>query len=440
VDGKDLEAMRKPFPLTNRCCVLILAFVSVWVNWNLAAAELPYPISSPAEDPASQTEWPNQTSRANSDPWLAKHHDEIRVMRPRVLVLNFHNKSSRAKLDKLVGDLIHALGEGSRYHGYADSNAPAFLQYRVFKFVDLREEESRQPNSGKVPFKAGKTNGFNLEYNQFFSETFAKYYGVSDPQQPNRFLRLDELVDKGYVHELWFLADQVKGFGAFEVVELKPLYNEAFEKVGNRFVQAGNGGDHEQKWTGRSLRIGFINVTRGVGCFMESLSHGMEGNSTSKAIPYFTKYFSEYAGYDLKARWGLPFPSFYSLPYDGKKVSYPAPDRAVIEWRGQKVTVTNYFAIGGNAHWPPNGRSHYDLGNTAPVFSTIKDWRIGSGPGGKDQLEPFTNEAFARYKKVAPDCMGAWLIYWRQNMPGLDNRQKDDRGLQMKNWWPFLFY
>jgi hypothetical protein len=41
---------------------------------------------------------------------------------------------------------------------------------------------------------------------------------------------------------------------------------------------------------------------------------------------------------------------------------------------------------------------------------------------------------------MAPDCMGPWLVYWRQNMPGLDNRQKDADGRPMKNWWPFLFY
>jgi len=32
------------------------------------------------------------------------------------------------------------------------------------------------------------------------------------------------------------------------------------------------------------------------------------------------------------------------------------------------------------------------------------------------------------------------LVDWLQNFPGLDNRQKDDTGKPMKNWWPFLFY
>ena len=70
----------------------------------------------------------------------------------------------------------------------------------------------------------------------------------------------------------------------------------------------------------------------------------------------------------------------------------------------------------------------------------IEDWRIGSGPGGQDVPVLWKNERFAQYRKLAPDCMGPWLVYWRQNFPGLDNRQKDDAGKPMKNWWPFLFY
>ena len=73
-------------------------------------------------------------------------------------------------------------------------------------------------------------------------------------------------------------------------------------------------------------------------------------------------------------------------------------------------------------------------------MSTIEDWRVGSGDGGKDLAMAWTNERFAQYRESAPDCMGPWLIYWRQNFPGLDNRQKDEAGRPMKNWWPFLFY
>jgi len=72
--------------------------------------------------------------------------------------------------------------------------------------------------------------------------------------------------------------------------------------------------------------------------------------------------------------------------------------------------------------------------------STIEDWRIGSGPNRTDQAKLWTNGAFGKYREFVLDCMGAWLVYWRQNMPGLDNQQKDGFGKPMKNWWPFLFY
>ena len=405
------------------------------------AAENPLISSNPTEDPAETTIWPNQTSRANSDPWLVENHERLREMRPRVLVVNFHNKSSRAKLEKMIGDLFAAITESSRYHGYADAQAPAFLNYRLAKLVDLREPENTNANSGKIPLKPAKGKELGkLDYNAFFSQDYAKNYGYEDPKQPGRYLRLDELVDQGFVHEVWFMADQVKGFGVYESVEEKPIYTERFARIPGKFVQAGNGGDSGQKWTGRSVRIGFINVTRGIGCFLESLSHSFEGTSSSKAIPYFTKYFEDYAGYNLKKKWGLPFNTFYDVPYDRKRVEYPAPDELKIQWKEQAIVITNYLATAGNVHWPPNARGHYDLENTNAVLSTIEDWRIGSGAQGADVKKPFTNAAFARYRKMAPDCMGAWLIYWRQNMPGLDNLQKDDTGKPMKNWWPFLFY
>lgn len=396
--------------------------------------------SHPKNDPADTKVWPNQTSRANSDQWLVENHDRIQQMRPRLLVLNFANRAKREHLAKMIDDLRAALKESSRYHGYKTPDAPAFLDYQVFKFVDLRDNDTNKVSSSKVPLKAGITNTFNLDYNEFFSEKYAEYLGVKDPKDESRYLRLDELVAGGYVHEVWFMADHDPTLIAYESVEEKPVYDEKFVRQGNKFVQAGNGGDKDQKWTGRSVRLGFINITRGIGCFMESLSHSFEGTANSRAIPYFTKYFFEFSGQDLKERFGLPIDSFYPLWGENNGVEYPDEKTAVINRNGEKQTITNYVAFAGNVHFPPNGRRHYDLDNTNAVLSTIEDWRMGSGPGGKDMAKPWTNESFAKYRKLAPDCMGPWLIYWRQNVPGLNNKQKDDEGKPMKNWWPFLFY
>jgi len=420
--------------------LLVFRLISLLCTLAVSAFAAP----TPSTDPADLAVWPNQASHANGDRWLIDHHDQIRRMNPRLLVLNFDNHAPRVQLDRLVDKIITGLAEGSRYQGYNDSNAPVFLQYQIFKFVDLLDTNAPKSelNSRMIPLKLGVTDTFNVDHNRFFSDAFARHYGVPNPRKGERFLRLDELVEHGYVHEVWIITNgdeaRVKGF---ECVELKPRYNERFERIGGEYVQAGNGGDPDQKWTGRSLRLGFVNSTRGSGCFLESLSHSVEGISTSGAIPYFTRYFAEFAGYDLDKRWNLPFNSLYALAYEGGVAGFPDNRTAVIKApQGDSIVVSNYFAIGGNAHWPPNARGHYDMDNTNAVLSTIEDWRIGSGPGGKDLAKPWSNASIAKYRDLAPDCMGAWLVYWRQNFPGLDNKQKDATGKPMKNWWPFLFY
>jgi hypothetical protein len=396
----------------------------------------------PADD---LTAWPNRVSRANGDPWLAANHDRLRVMRPRLLLINFSNEHSREHLDRLTRTLVSALAESTRYHGYADPRAPAFLQYEVFKFVDLRDADRPKGNSRHLPVKDPEAKrGFNMKYRAYFGDAFARLIGVADPDKPDRFLRLDELIDRGDVHEVWFFesgnTEAKPHAGSYEVVELKPRYDEQFRRVGNEYVQAGNGGDPDQPWTGRSVRIGCVNASRGIGCFLESLAHGMEGMSDSGAVPYFTKYFRDYAGLNLKERYNLPFGRLYDVQYGKQPIQYPDERTMVVTHAGKEYRVDDYVAAGGNAHFPPNARGHYDLDNGQPVLSTIEDWRIGSGPDGKDLAKPFTSRAIREYRDRAPDCMGPWLVYWRQNMPGLDNKQKDESGKPMKNWWPFLFY
>ncbi len=394
----------------------------------------------PLSDPADTTVWPNRTSRANSDEWIVKNHDRIRVMRPRLLMINFSNEVAPDKPMRLANDLIAALKESSRYHGYKDPSAPAFLEYTVWRYVDLRDPGAAKGNSSRSPIKKDvEAPHANCDYGGFFSDEFARHIGVRDPKDPKRFLRLDELVDQGYVHEVWFTAAPAGDFRCLECVELKPVYDEQFRRIPGRYVQSGNGGDEDQKWTGRSVRINSLNHDRGIGCGMENLGHSMEGMAHGKAIPYFTKYFNEYAGFDLDKRCGLPINSFYPLWGEGKGISYPSPNVAVVTDGKDTWRIENYIAAGGNVHFPPNARRHYDQANSEPVLSTIEDWRIGSA-NGKDEVKLWTNAVLAQYEKVAPDCMGKWLVYWRQNMPGYRNRAKDDQGKPMKNWFVFLFY
>lgn len=396
-------------------------------------------ISSMSRYTNDMTEWPNAVSHANSDRWIVDNHDSLKVMKPRLLVLNFANGLSYGEMVRKTEKLVAAIRESSRYHGYEDPAAPPFLQYQVFKYVDLRDPGKKTGNSTRAPKKRDRGDGTRCNYDAFFSDQFAACWGVPDPVQPRRFLNLPELVDKGYVHEVWFFADCHGDWKCLESVEMKPVYDEQFNRVSNQYRQAGNGGDRDQRWIGRSLRLNCLNWERGIGCGMENLGHSMEGMAHSRVIPYFTKYFYEYAMFDLDETYDLPFNSYYRLWGTNYYISYPDPSTAMITYR-DTIVLSNYVARGGNVHFTPNARDHYDQDNTNFVMSTIEDWRIGSGPDGKDRAEPWSNEKIARYKDIAPDCQGRWLVYWRQNMPGLENKSKDDTGTPMKNWFPFLFY
>jgi len=419
------------------CAVALVALGSV------ASAESA-PDPSRPQYGSDLTVWPNAVSKSNSDSWLVHNHDKIRKMRPRVLVLNFSNGFSSEKASRMAKQLCGAVTEGTRYHGYKDKNAPSFIEWKIVKLVDLTDPapypDTPDGNSTKYPRVPNWKEGINFAYKELYSDTFAEYYGFRDPDNPKRYLRLNELVARGIIHELWFFAYQRDAGSPFECTELKPVYDEKFRRVKDEHRHSGNGGDPNEPWHGRSLRISFINSERGIGCNVESLSHSIEATANSSVIPYFRRYFYEFAGHDFDKRYNLPFNSFYALWGEGKGIEYPDPHTAIVKDGSRQWKLENYFCIGGNVHFTPNGRGHYDLSSPSPVMSTIEHYRLFDGPDGKDIAEPWTIDKFQHYRELAPDCMGAWLVYWRQNFPGLDNKCKDDDGKPMKNWWPFLFY
>ncbi|MFQ5806612.1 MAG: hypothetical protein ACE5I3_09195, partial [Phycisphaerae bacterium] len=157
------------------------------------------------------TVWPNRVSYRNSDDWLWRNHNKIRKMRPRVLVLNFANDVEMNDIRKHVKGIIRATAEATRYHGFKNPDAPAFIEYEVAKYVDLRDKAG--PNVGKrvtsslLPRKKDRQPHEALcDYSGFFTDDYAKHFGFRDPRDPQRFLNLRELVNAGIVHEMWFYA------------------------------------------------------------------------------------------------------------------------------------------------------------------------------------------------------------------------------------------
>jgi hypothetical protein len=384
--------------------------------------------------------WPNSVSKANSDQWLVDNHDKIRQMRPRLLVINFANGVSQAKALQKVDQLRAALKESSRYHGYKDQGAPAFLDYQVEKLVDLTDlsppAEKLDGNSTRYPRVPNWKEGVNFEYGKLYKPEYARFYNIKD-RQTGQYLGLKELVDRGIIHEVWFLAYQGKYGAPLESVEVKQVYDQQLKKVRGKWTHAGNGSAEDQPFIGRSLKIVFINVERGPGCAMESLGHSLEWMARCGAVPYLQNYFTEYGGFDLDRKYGLPFDSLYGR--EGAELNYPNPNTLEFTWKGQKKTVSNYVPVAGNVHFMVNGRRDYDLDNPQPVLTTIEHYRLHD-ENGKDRATLYTPAVLDQYRELGADCMGRWVIYWRQNMPGLGNKAIDDDGKPMKNWWPFLFY
>jgi len=384
--------------------------------------------------------WPNEKSAVNSDDWIHDNHDRIRVMRPKVIVLVFMNDWYQEVTR--TNDLINALKVATTYHGHSDPTAPVFLQYEVAKYVDLRDPPGTPTldgNSTKYPRRS--TSGFNFRYEDLYNETFAGYYGYEDPDNPGQYLDLHELIQRGIINELWFFAYHGAYGAPYETIELKQYYDADLNKRVGVYGAAGNGHYWPMPWSGGSFRITFINGQRGIGCAMENFGHALEGMANYNFCPYYKTYFDEFAGFDLNTRWGLPFTKFYWYSYDGSDYNdYPLPDRLVAHYNGTDYTVDDYYVIGGNVHFMPSGRRHYDLTNTQSVYSTIEHYRLFDGPGGQDQQELWDRSKFVPYYSVAPDCMGAWLVYWRMNMPGYNNACLDNNSQPMKNWWVFLFY
>jgi hypothetical protein len=357
--------------------------------------------------------WPNDESAANSDPWLIAHHDRITALRPRVLAVNFVHGLGEAEARSQLDALRAALRESSRWQGYRDPAAPVVLDYEVVGIVDKTEPAGRlDRNSAQFPRAA---DGVGFDYAAL-----------------HEMVGLQELVERGQVNEVWLLADHTDHSAPWETVEVKRTYDEAFNPVGVEY-QAGNSGGHDAPWLGRSLRVLFVNFARGVGCAMESLGHSLERMATCGALPYYERYFREYAMLDLDRRYGMPFESLYLK--GPANVDYPSP--CTLQYRAgwRKRRVEDYVPAGGNVHFMPNGRFDYDLDGGRAVLSTIETWRQPDSVARE-----WTPAVLDRFRDLAPDCMGRWVVYWRQNMPGLDNTALDDDGRPMKNWWPFLFY
>ena len=131
--------------------------------------------------------WPNDMSKANSDPWLSQNHDRILQLQPKVLVIDLE---ATANASALVDRHIAALKEATSFHKYKDPAAQPAVVYQLAKIV-------------QAP-KSGSTISYTSWNTQAFADSNIQMKDPADPSGPN--LTLCQLFQKGVINEVWCMA------------------------------------------------------------------------------------------------------------------------------------------------------------------------------------------------------------------------------------------
>jgi hypothetical protein len=359
------------------------------------------------------------------------------------LVLNFHNALSPEEMGAVIERQVDALAEGSRYHGYADPDAPAFLQYELSRLVDLRDHAppADWPHSSSTLVPLDAQGAFDVA--ALFDEPYTTRIGQEDPDQPGRLLGLCEQFERGLVNELWLaVGDEGAGREPSPMIECKARRDEAGHRSeGAQVATSGPAICATLPACGVSVRIAHLSPLRGAGC--DLLVRGWAIYGSLAAIPYLRRNAARYFNADLDHRYGAPVPDLLSLCPAGPTpcLAYPTPTtmESVLE-SGPPLRIEGFGQGCGSPEFPPNATFMWDWENPLEVETRCENYALGNAEGGDDLPSVYSFVKVADFAERYPDCGGAWQIYWRQNMPGLDNRAVADDGTPMKNWWQFLFY
>jgi hypothetical protein len=380
--------------------------------------------------------WPNDMSKANSDPWLSQNHNQIAQLRPRVLVIDLENTSNA---QTLVDRHITALSLSTSFHRYKDPSAQPAVVYQLAKIVRA-------------------TKGSSISYPSWNTQTFAdsniQMKDPADPSGPNQ--TLCQLFEKGIIHEVWCMASSDPKCG--ETQEKKQRYDANGNKMAGSFVSASNGtnittGTNALPCT-VTVRVTDFNSGRGVGCHQHAMAHAWERYMDAMAVPTLRKEAARFLNWDLMTRVGAPFNNFYNACNSN---STQLTD--CIVWDSQirarsGPTAATAFDIAdmsggcGNGHFYANttGTYSYDARTPDPtVLSSCENYGMHNGTGGKDLTTPYNNAMTGTYASQQTgasddDCGGHGTSYLYQNFPGPGTKSTNDDGTPMHNWWVYLFY
>jgi hypothetical protein len=405
-----------------------------------------------ADSDCTPTPWPTGDHTANSDPWLVTHNQVITSMSPKVLVLNFDNGQSNSQTMAYAQEVTAALSAGSIYHGYSDTTAPAFLNYTIKKVVDLTD-------SGTVSANIPLTATGDFDPNALFTNAqFAHFYDYPSTSATGGYLSLCQLFEQGIINEVWIqdgggtqLPDGTLSPRAPLYAERKQIYGDDGVAIAGDFDQCiGGGGSGTQTCLnvpcGVTVRLAHLDPSPagGPGCDVQVRGWGIEGMWT--ALPSSLAVDANaFLNQDFRTRFGVSFDGWSEICTASPCVSYPNPMRAKSTSGDATTFDIDPFLQGcGSSLYPPNATAPDDFENSNPVNSRCAGFGLGGGSGGGDVYAPYyADSVIAGYDQMYTGnsaCKAGWEIYWRQSMPGYQNKATASDKTPMKNWWPVLFY
>jgi plastocyanin len=436
------------------------------------------------------TIWPNSVSRANSDPWIAQNHSQLVKMQPRFLVINFANGIGLGGADNTHGGaftpaqvvakaqaFLAQLKYASQYRARTNPSNTAFLDPAIARVADLRDVNGHA-NSNLFPRGPKDSHGYpQVGYYQLFSQAYAPFWNFLDPN--GNYLTLGQAAGLGYFHDIILIANQVNGNGTnaaaqvtnhiLEVAATAQAYDANLTAIPGEYVkngiaharqkadmsQATSADDNSMPWTGRSMRIYFLNAGNGVGCLLHGLGHDWEfrynqasvyspgtPNDNATPNPYMQPLFRRYSGFDMDTAYGVSFQSLYT---GGDNYTYSnCASGACTGLNAPAATppasILNYVVAAGNVHYPPGATQGLDYTPAATVLSSIESF--GDAAETAVPVSYHLWDFISQNPAVDGDCGGDFLTFWYQNMPGLGNATTDPSrsGQPMLNWWPFMYY
>jgi len=460
----------------------------VWVGTS--ASDAPGQSDAASTDGASPAifVWPNSAHSANSDPWISQHHDQITVMRPKVLILDFANTFHEfgaptgmnepvgydidGAIGPLVQEHIDAFSLASQYQGYKDPGAPPFLQYQVYKakastskygIIDLRDDSGDVNNSTYLPMS---TTG-SVDYSQFNTQAFADLIGTADPADPTGpNLTLCALFERGIINEVWGIAADPLSTGDppttkfAPYVETKQTYDADDQPVTGQLTCTTSPCSEgvacypciKQALPCKvTTRLYDFNPGRGAGCHLFDTGFVFQDYLTAGVLPAFVNVARTFFNFDFDNRFDAGFQSFFgtcssqSPPDAGACIDWPSEANAKSGPASQQQFDFVPMSAGcGNVVFPPNATGWSTQTGDLTVLTSCENYGLRNGSGGADLTTPYSNDAaasdYASNLFAPSDCGGTQPTYLLSSMPGFGTSAKTSDGTPMKNWWVYLFY